>query len=88
MILFTQSLLWIPDKQKAILKCDKLLKKNGYLVIIEPIVFLNSLDKNKLNNLMIQSLNTIICSKKFKLVHFFTFGLRFNDQIIYLLKKN
>lgn len=88
MILFTQSLLWIPDKQKAILKCDKLLKKNGYLVIIEPIVFLNSLDKNKLNNLMIQSLNTIICSKKFTLVHFFTFGLRFNDQIIYLLKKN
>ncbi len=88
MILFTQSLLWIPDKQKAILKCDKLLKKNGYLVIIEPIVFLNSLDKNKLNNLMIQSLNTIICSKKFTLVHFFTFDLRFNDQIIYLLKKN
>lgn len=88
MILFTQSLLWMPDKQKAILKCDKLLKKNGYLVIIEPIGFLNSLDKNRLNNLMIQSLNTIICSKKFTLLHFFTFGLRINDQIIYLLKKN
>lgn len=88
MILFAQSLLWMPDKQKAILKCDKLLKKNGYLVIIEPIGILNILDKNKTNNLMIQSLNTIICSKKFTLVHFFTFGLRFNDQIIYLLKKN
>ncbi len=88
MILFTQSLLWISDKQKAILKCDKLLKKNGYLMIIEPIGFLNNLNKNKPNNLLIQSLNTIICSKKFTLVHFFTLGLRVNDQIIYLLKKN
>lgn len=88
MILFTQSLLWMPDKQKAILKCDKLLKKNGYLIIIEPIAWLNSLEKNKQNNLMIQSLNTIICSKKFTLLHFFTYGLRSYDQIIYLLKKN
>ena len=89
MILFTQSLLWIKDKQKAILKCHKLLKKNGYLVIIEPIYFLNSLQKYKANNLIIESLNTIICSKKFILLHFFNFGLRpYKDQIIYLLKKN
>ena len=76
----------VEDKNKCLSVAYNCLKKNGYLLVIEPARFVNELDKKFSNqsNRMIKSLEVLICSNKFKMVHFITnIG-----TISYLLSKN
>lgn len=85
MIIFTYSFMWIKDKQKCLLNLSKLIKKNGYLLVIEPYKF-TSQDKEfaKQQNLMNDTMKTLIRSHKFHLKHFTTLH---KGAFIYLLQK-
>lgn len=73
-IVFTYSFMWINNKQKCLLNITKLLKDNGYILLMEPSRFVNNLDKKfiKQKKLMIETLETFFSSKKLRLIHFFT----------------
>ena len=85
LIAFTYSFMWVSDKQKCLLNTTKLLTKNGYILLVEPGRFVNSLDKKftKQTQLMNETLQTFFSSKKLKLVHFLTH----KGSNIYLFKK-
>ena len=85
LIAFTHSFMWVSDKQKCLLNTTKLLTKNGYILLIEPSRFVDSLDKKftKQTELMIETLQTFFNSKKLKLVHFFND----NNVNVYLFQK-
>ena len=53
---------------------NKGLTKNGYILLVEPGRFVNSLDKKftKQTKLMNETLQTFFSSKKLKIVHFLT----------------
>ena len=73
-IVFTYSFMWINNKQKCLLNITKLLKDNGYILLMEPSRFVNNLDTKfiKQKELMIETLETFFSSKKLKLIHFLT----------------
>lgn len=86
LIVMSASFLWVEDKNKCLSVAYDCLKKNGYLLVIEPARFVNELDKKFSNqsNRMIKSLEVLIRSNRFKMVHFITnIG-----TISYLLSKN
>jgi len=86
LIVMSASFLWVEDKNKCLSVAYDCLKKNGYLLVIEPARFVNELDKKFSNqsNKMIKSLEVLIRSNRFKMVHFITnIG-----TISYLLSKN
>ena len=93
MIIFTYSFLFVKNKQKCLLKINNLLKKNGYLLLLEPARFNNLLFKTELSkkkikdwyNLLNDTLIVIIKSKKFKLIQHLNL---FKFTNTYLLKKN
>ena len=86
MVIFSYSFMWINNKKKCLLNVNKLIKKNGYLLIIEPIKFMNILDKKfiKPRKLMIDTIKITIKSNKYDLIHFCNLQ---KSNIIYLLKK-
>jgi ubiquinone/menaquinone biosynthesis C-methylase UbiE len=73
-IVFSYSFMWINNKQKCLLNITKLLKDNGYILLMEPSRFVNNLDTKfiKQKELMIDTLETFFSSKKLKLKHFLT----------------
>lgn len=73
-IVFSYSFMWINNKQKCLLDITKLLKKNFYILLMEPSRFVNNLDPKfiKQKELMIETLETFFSSKKLKLIHFLT----------------
>lgn len=50
--------MWINNKQKCLLNITKLLKDNGYILLMEPSRFVNNLDNKfiKQKELMIETL--------------------------------
>ena len=86
MIIFTYSFMWIKDKQKCLLNTSKLIKKNGYLLVIEPAKFTWFLKNEWTNqrNLMNNTMETLIRSRKFNLKHFTSLH---KGAFVYLLQK-
>ncbi len=97
LIIFSQSFLWMDNKEECLSKVKDLLnfksdllnfksdlksdiyienkKSNGYLLVVEPYFMTKFHKKFKLNHKrMIDSLNTLITSKHFELIHFHTKG--------------
>ena len=72
MITFYSSFLFFSNKKKCLDKSINLLKKNGYILLVEPRKF-TILNKNfsEKKDLMIETLNTFFTNKKIKLIHFF-----------------
>jgi ubiquinone/menaquinone biosynthesis C-methylase UbiE len=72
MITFCSSFLFFSNKKKCLDKSINLLKKNGYILLVEPRKF-TILNKkvSAEKNLMIETLNTFFTNKKIKLIHFF-----------------
>ena len=73
-IVFSYSFMWINNKQKCLLNITKLLKDNGYILLMEPSRFVNNLNNKFImqKELMIDTLETFFSSKKLKLKHFLT----------------
>ena len=86
MVIFTYSFMWIKDKQKCLLNTSKLIKKNGYLLVIESAKFTQFLEKKftKQRNLMNNTMETLIRSRKFNLKHFISLH---KGAFVYLLQK-
>ena len=86
MAICSYSFMWVTDKQKCLLNINNSLKKNGYLLVLEPAKFMNFLKKEWKNRevLMIDTLQTLIRSRKFKLLHFMNL---YKGNFTYLLKK-
>jgi ubiquinone/menaquinone biosynthesis C-methylase UbiE len=86
MVIFTYSFMWIEDKQKCLLNISKVIKKNGYLLVIEAAKFTMFLEKKfiKQRNLMNNTMETLIRSRKFVLIHF---TLLYKGVFVYLLQK-
>ena len=79
LIIFSQSFLWMDNKEECLSKVKDLLKSdlksNGYLLVVEPYFMGKFHKKFKLNHKrMIDSLNTLMASKHFELIHFHTKG--------------
>jgi len=86
MIIFTYSFMWIKDKQKSLLNISKVIKKNGYLLVIEPAKFTFLLKKEWVDqrNLMNNTMETLIRSRKFNVKHFTSLH---KGAFVYLLQK-
>lgn len=80
-IILANVFLFLENKQKALLKFCRLLKKNKYLLIIEPLKFFRY--KNSNHSLMQESLFAINNTKKFEVIHI---GISDLSSWTYLLK--
>ncbi len=85
LVIFSRSFFVVKNKQKCLLNFTKMLKHNGYILVLEPLslLILDKKFKNQKND-MIETMETLVRSHSLKLVHFMiSFG-----SVIYLLKKN
>lgn len=87
MIVCFNVFLYINDKRNILLHFYKLLKPNGYILIMESIDFLTYNSNNNLskeNQLMIKTNETIYKSQKFNVIYY---GIIFKGMVCYLLQK-
>ena len=80
-VILANVFLFIENKQKALLKFSRLLKKNKYMLVIEPLRFFRYKSPN--HSLMQESLFAINNTKKFEVVYIGCLGV---NSWTYLLK--
>ena len=85
LVIFSYSFFAIKHKQKCLLNVTKMLKHNGYILVLDPLKFVMIMDKRCKNpkNNMIETMETLVRSNRLKLIHFRTAP----GAMIYLLKK-
>ena len=84
MIILMNVFFLLSDKKKVLKKFKKLLKPNGYILIMEPIKFIKfNKENDKTNKLMMETVDTIYKSNDFKILYN---GIVLPNLMCYLLQ--